>query len=510
MNLQDKDQPLQQSINLETGDIQGIIISGFKYLPFSRYLFLQIDNPVQARTWLKKICPAITTAKIEQTRARRDPAINIAFTHVGLKQLGLSNEALNTFPQEFIEGMAAPYRSRQLGDVEKSKPEEWEKPWHREWTKTLNPEDYQVAEQRIHILLIIQAADHYQLEKCCEVYLKQFDDSKKSDLSQAGRIIYKQDGYQYKPSECGQNKPDRYFKEHFGFRDSISQPAIEGSGKLLAPGQDCIKAGEFILGYPNALSTNTKIHLPPTPIVKTDFNHLKVLRGSLRDFGCNGSYLVFRKLRQDVELFHKYFDLFEKEEKELMKAKLVGRWPSGVPLSLSPDRDPLADANGDAKLIEEWEAKLNDFSYRDKDASGYGCPLGAHIRRVNPRDSLGDEPEESIKTSKLHRIIRRGALYEDTEGREKGLLFICINANIRRQFEFIQQSWVQSSNFNGLYGEIDPLIGKDPKEARREMTLQQEPIRQSLQNLPTFVTVRAGGYFFLPSISALHFLAELV
>jgi deferrochelatase/peroxidase EfeB len=108
------------------------------------------------------------------------------------------------------------------------------------------------------------------------------------------------------------------------------------------------------------------------------------------------------------------------------------------------------------------------------------------------------------------RQIRRGALYEEDtqEGKEKGLLFICINANIRRQFEFIQQSWAQSPNFNGLYGEIDPLIGKDPKESPREMTIQQEPIRQTLRNLPTFVTVKAGGYFFLPSIPALHFLAK--
>ena len=186
--------------------------------------------------------------------------------------------------------------------------------------------------------------------------------------------------------------------------------------------------------------------------------------------------------------------------------KMIGRWPSGASLVDAPDSDP-----NDPIL-----ARRNGFSYRDRDPQGFRCPFASHIRRTNPRDSLGDNPEDAIKSAQRRRIVRRGAMYGPvlpagqyhSDGKSRGLLFFCINANIRRQFEFIQQSWVNNPNFHGLNNERDPLIGINPDGSARTMTVPDPLGRQSL-NLPNFVSVKGGAYFFLPSISALKFLTQI-
>lgn len=506
-------------IELETKYIQGIITSGYKYLPFSKYFFLQINDLGKFKAWLNQLIPDITTSDrthfISLPDINTATAVNLAFTYAGLEKLGLPPEALETFPSEFAEGMAEPYRSRRLGDLGNSAPEQWEKPWRRTTRKDGQSE---TAEQRIDLLLIVQAHDRDYLDQCCEQYLQSFIYSDQPNLDTIGRIVDVQSGYLYKQT-CAVKDADRQIREHFGFRDSISQPQINGICKKKAdpsaedlkvgnPDVNVIAAGEFILGYPNELSTSTKTHLPHTPMVPKALDrspHLKVLSANFSDFGRNGSYLVFRKLQQHVKEFQTYFNQFGEKQK-LMEAKVVGRWHSGVPLALAPESDPVSEDNPES--IQKWEGQLDNFTYAKPDPYGYGCPIGSHIRRANPRDSLrGDSPEEAIESVKRHRILRRGALYDD--GTEQGLLFICINADIRQQFEFIQQNWLQSPNFNGMHGEIDPLIGKNSDDTPRDMTIQQQPIRQKLRGLPNFVTVRAGGYFFLPSICALHFLVDL-
>jgi deferrochelatase/peroxidase EfeB len=174
----------------------------------------------------------------------------------------------------------------------------------------------------------------------------------------------------------------------------------------------------------------------------------------------------------------------------------VGRWPNGAPLIRSP----------------EHPADDNDFGYAEGDAAGLGCPLGAHIRRANPRDVLDPEagPEQSLRSVNRHRLLRRGRAYGDpSDPGERGIHFICLNANISRQFEFVQHTWLNNPKFAGLYDDTDPLVATHQGDAGRTFTVQARPLRQCVTGLPAFVSVRGGAYFFLPGIRALRFLAGL-
>jgi Dyp-type peroxidase family len=465
---------------LETADIQGIIISGYLDLIYSCYLFLECGNPPQAKQWLAAIADKIATAK----QPAGESAINIAFTSSGLKTLGLPNKSICTFPQEFKEGITNPSRSRRLGDNGSSDPVKWDIGGVTEDRALKDP---------IHVLLILQAP--------------------KEDALAALRTQYETEaaGYGVRRIHCEEGyRLLRDHKEHFGFRDGISQPNIEGSPKRAADAGIPVKTGEFILGYPNSYG-----NLPPTPTVAapSDVKTHQPLpqvdgNSNLLDLGRNGSFLVFRKLHQDVAGFRKFFhDLFPNpDEQNLTMAKAVGRWPSGTPLVLSP--------GGDSQTL------TNDFGYRS-DPHGYACPIGAHIRRSNPRDSLEETDNLSVEEVNRHRIVRRGVSYGDPlpdgamedDHKQRGLLFICINADIERQFEFLQQTWINNPKFGGLYNDPDPLVGDNieagDKDRTCNMTIPRQPVRTRVKQLPRFVTVKGGCYFFLPGIAALRFLASL-
>ena len=185
---------------------------------------------------------------------------------------------------------------------------------------------------------------------------------------------------------------------------------------------------------------------------------------------------------------------------------MVGRWPGGAPLVQAPDRD-------DPTL-----ATANDFGYFREDRDGLRCPLGAHVRRTNPRDSLDPNPgsQASIDINNRHRIIRRGGEYggraDDTTAAgtptdgPRGLHFACVNANIARQFEFIQRTWVNNPKFNGLYDDRDPLVGPDP-EARSPFP--GLPFAPGCAACPRSSRSTAGAYFFLPGIRAVRYLAAI-
>ncbi len=484
--------------SLQTSDIQGIIVSGYGHLYFSCYLFLQIEDAVKAREWLAVLAEKTTTANwngdSDAAATKPEFAVNIAFTAPGLAAVALPEESLNTFPQEFREGIAERSRSRRLGDNGASSPTNWDI-----GGVTSNG----LPQERVHGLLILQASSKEVLSQHRAEHEKQLERYRIA-------VIRLEEGHRL---------PDH--TEHFGFRDSISQPEIEGSPKKPADGQLPIKAGEFMLGYRNSYG-----HLPPTPTVPTscDVNkHLQPIpygtgNGSgvdLRDLGSNGSYLVFRKLHQDVALFRRFFlERFpDSDERALMVAKAVGRWPSGAPLALAPDHD-------DPTLTQL--PKSNDFGYTETDPRGYGCPIGSHVRRANPRDSLAGTAEESLTNVNRHRILRRGASYgeplsegqTEDDGQPRGLLFLCINADIKRQFELLQQTWINNPKFHALYGDRDPMVGDNMESGEKDrgpcnMTIQRQPVRIRVKQLPRFVTVKGGGYFFLPSIAALRFLASL-
>lgn len=476
---------------LERNDIQGIILSAYGHLPCAAYLLLRIDDLGLARGWITRMADTVTNAVAKQ----EDFSVNLALTCEGLQKLGLPESALESFPIAFRDGMNSAKRSHILGDTGDNLPDAWN------WGNG----------DHIHLMLMVFGRE----ETVLEVQLRAFKES-----TTAGGLSL------VKALSAGR-QPDT--KEHFGFADGIAQPVIDGNERhgikqMARTGHaTVIKAGEFILGYINEYDI-----FPASPTVDAHTDRRGVLRAyempedlrlathregqSLRDLGRNGSYLVFRQLEQDVPDFWHFLDeatqrngQSDEAERIRLGAKFVGRWPSGAALVKSPERD-------DDALKDD-----NDFGYAETDRHGFACPIGSHIRRCNPRDSLGDDPADSIAAVKRHRLLRRGRSYGDrienplvADGKERGLHFICLNTDLERQFEFVQQTWVNNTVFGGLDQETDPLIGnQDVKFSGQMMTVQADPLRVRVPNLRSFVTVKGGAYFFLPGISALHYLGSL-
>jgi Dyp-type peroxidase family len=268
-------------------------------------------------------------------------------------------------------------------------------------------------------------------------------------------------------------------REHFGYLDRLSEVVIEGSGVSPNPGSGpAIKAGEFILGYPD--ETGATPALPEPEILSK-----------------NGSYVAYVRFEEHVGRFREFLRQHgaTREEQELVAAKLMGRWRSGAPLVLAPDKDDPA-LGADRK-------RTNDFDYA-KDPYGYACPIGTHIRRMNARD--GGEAE------RRHRMIRRGGTYgpplpegAPDDGVERGIAAFIGCASLIRQFEFAMSAWVNDPHFKGLGNERDPFVGT--QDETFDMTIPHRPIRKKLVGLPAFTTLRGGAYFFLPGIRALRFLA---
>jgi Dyp-type peroxidase family len=466
-------------LSAERDDIQGIVASGYGHLPHAAYLLFAIDEPVAAGDWLTGLAEAVTTARGRVERR----AVGVALTASGLAALGLPERIRDGFPLEFTTGMTDDaHRRRVLGDVGANAPEGWL--WGGPDTRAVD------------VLLLLFGESERELEAFKEEHL---DEVHGATLVQQLRA-----------------STDAF--DQFGFRDSISQPVIAGLGSG-SPAQT-IQTGEFLLGYPNEYRQYTERPLID-PLEDSSVVLANDEAGSgLRDLGRNGTYLVFRHLSQDVPAFWQWVDKSvggnangdgEPNRREqatiALASKIVGRWPGGAPLTLSPDRD-------DPQL-----ATAAEFGYFRQDRDGLRCPIGAHVRRAHPRDSLDPNPgtSDSIRIDKHHRLLRRGRTYG---GRmtpaaalaapaggadERGLHFICLCASIERQFEFVQHTWVNSPKFDGLYDDPDPLLGG----GSRTFTVQAAPVRKRYLQLPAFVQTRGGGYFFLPGLSALRYLASL-
>ena len=473
---------------LELSEIQAIVTSGFGHLPHAQFLFLAVADRKAAQAWLAAITPQIgTSARRPQHSPKPHMVAQVALTARGLQAFGLTPDAMRTFPREFTIGMADPERAKVLGDSLESAPEQWE------IGGSASPD--------VHLLLLIYASSAEQMHAATATYLP--------DVAAAGlHELYRQATYRASVAEP------------FGFRDGIAQPAIDGAPTPVLPGQAVIKPGEFILGYENEYGQQ-----PPMPTVTNEQDVAQVLvadpqaRGR-KSFGRNGTFLVVRKLAQDVAGFWAFVDQQARQpdgtvdaaKRELCAAKLVGRWRSGAPLTLAPTHD-------DPELGKDAR-RNDDFLYMPTDAEGFGCPVGSHTRRTNPRDTQQPNPARSLVITNRHRVLRRARPYQDSgpprstgdaDGVAVGLVFMCINADIQRQFEFVQQTWINNPKFNGLYDNKDPLIGDNNATlaGTGSMTIQRRPVRQKVDGIPRFVTVKGGGYFFLPAISALQFLARL-
>ena len=434
----------------DLADIQGLVYSGFGDHDHAGYLFARLGtDAARSRAWLGELRTRVTSAAREGRAP--DGRVQVALAPDGLRALGVPAAVLDAFPQEAKLGMRS--RARILGDDD--------------------PETWQLghASKPLDLVVMVFARD--------EAIRRTMLDRERAALDAAGAHVY--------PDELAVPLDGR---EHFGFADGLSQPFLPGPGREPRHGDDPVAAGEILLGYPNAYGK-----LPQSP-------HW----GDL-DVGRNGTYLVFRKLAQDVAGFWGWLDARARELdpanaaelRELLAAKLVGRWRSGAPLALTADRDDPAFAT---------PAKRNAFGYLADDPHGLRCPISSHVRRANPRDARGGSAEDSSEVVSRHRILRRGRSYGELladvtrdDGVPRGLYFISLQASIARGFEFIQQTWLSSPGFHGLHGEPDPIVGNG--DGTSHVTIPALPLRLRLRNVPSVVTVLGGGYFFMPSLTAL-------
>jgi Dyp-type peroxidase family len=439
----------EASVALELDDIQSGVLRPRPAPYAAAYILIRIDDRKAGRELMRKATTVVASA-VDQTTPARDAWVSVALTFEGLRALGVPQDSLDSFAPEFQQGMAV--RARHLGDVGESAPEYWEKP---------------LGTRNVHVVVAAVARDAQRLESVLERGRKAYEQL--SGLA----VIWRQECYAL-PTE----------KEHFGFRDGISHPAVEGSGIPGSnPEEQPFKPGEFVLGYRDETGA-----FPPMPEP-----------GAL---GRNGTYAVFRKLHQRVATFRQYLraNSSAAEEEELLAAKIMGRWRSGAPLALSPEKDDPA--------LGADSARNNKFFYGD-DPLGLKTPTGSHIRRANPRDA------SVAGAVRLHRMIRRGTAYGsplpegvlEDDGTDRGIMFLFIGAHLKRQFEFVQSEWVNDGVFIGAPAEKDPISGTN--DGSGVFTLPRRPVRRKLQGLPQFVVTRGGEYCFMPGLRALRWLADL-
>ncbi|MEL6679761.1 MAG: cytochrome, partial [Pseudomonadota bacterium] len=493
---------------VETSEVQTIVYRGFGRLAASATVGLAFaeEEPAACRALLAELSADVAYGDVTW----RERALSVALSAEGLRRIGGADDAApharQGFAPVFLDGMAA--RPRILGDTGRNDPAAWD------WG------DGAGAPETVDAVLILNATD--------EAALKRDLKALRGRIGDRAREVFLVRSLGLKGHENA--KVD---VEPFGFRDGISQPAIRGSRRAMTEDHinSVLEPGEFILGYPNgkgafpisphvdgAADPAGDLSAPPDYAAErfTDFGRDTP---PLRDLGRNGSFLVIRQLAQDVEGFEAGAEAAAEQfnaisppgvpevDGEWIAAKLMGRWKNGASLITYPDKQP--DIGG---ALLPPKGRDNTFRFGRDDPQGLRCPFGAHVRRANPRDALDPGSEKQLEISDRHRILRRGRPYASVErgGKgvaEAGLMFMAVNANIERQFEFVQQTWFHASGFHGLRGEVSPLLHS---ETSAEFTIPTEhgPVR--LKGIRSYVTCKGGGYFFLPSRSALRYLTRPV
>jgi Dyp-type peroxidase family len=511
-------------VTLDLHDIQGNVVRSYGRFGFSlaRYFFFRIEDGTRGRSFLRGLIPLVTRASPwNRQTARGAPdakplvTTNLAFTYPGLKALGIPRSSLRTFPEDFAMGMKA--RRDILGDDGPSAPEHWDPIWR-------DPE-------RVHVWISINAAAPEFLEERYEeiVELAEHSGGVRLLIGHRGRDPHGSHAYQEAATLLENGRPSA--REHFGYVDGISDPYFAGKGgdpeDVIGNGKPTGKdpatpggwaplaTGEFLLGHPDEACEYPRAPLPPL-------------------LSRNGTFMVYRKLHQNVASFERYIEAMGKQHggKEWVAAKFAGRWRNGAPLTSFPSE---AEANAFAEQLAAARSaggaayralrrKLVAFDYTS-DLEGSRCPLGAHIRRTNPRSALEFGQSGAFDTpgalSNRRRILRRGLPYGAVEqpGRDDGnhgIVFMALNADLSRQFEFVQQQWINYGNDFRLANEKDALLGNHEITGRGDghgrMVVQGDRAQGRppvfCRDIPRFVETRGGDYFFIPSITALEMIAD--
>jgi len=540
---------------LEVNEIQSLVFGGLGFLKYAMCIGFALGDS-GAREWLALVRK---TVSFGDGRKLGDCATILGLNPSALRKLQVPDDALATFPSAFLQGMAAPSRSRILGDDGRNAPSEWE------WGAGGNTLDG---------VLLLYGVTPDALDSTRRAVGEQ--------LRAHGHRAVMEIPFVDLPDKTATAKEITQAKlEPFGFVDGISQPAIRGTYKALR-GADpihLVEAGEFILGYPDnrgnlpAGPTLNAIHDPDNvlPIATTpQHGFARPVVNDDRDLGRNGTFLTIRQLEQDVEGFwqfcgqtagrlHAQFPEWGGVRPEFVGAKLVGRWPDGSSVVRFPYQ-PGSEVDREQPLIRPGQGAVdqveassppptpppqppaqpqavaatpshrkvsvkfthdkvrdiaaqpdNDFLFGAEDPQGLRCPFGAHIRRANPRESFAPGSQEQLAITNRHRILRVGRRYRPAGGERPGLFFMCLNADLERQFEFIQQSWLQAPAFHGLMDERDPIVGSRHPDALIpddgfSLPTREAPVR--FKGMPEFVRTLGGGYFFVPGRSLLRYLAS--
>jgi deferrochelatase/peroxidase EfeB len=453
--------------DLPLSDIQGVIVRGYRSYIHARHIVVAITNAGEARSIIGSLATgsspsglAITTAAPWTTKPPF--TLNVAFTYLGLETLGVPQSLLSGFSAEFISGAIG--EATNNFDVGSSAP--------ASWLGGMGVPD------NVQVIFSLFAPTAEALET----------------YSALLRTALKP-GFQETYSHDGTALPGGYV--HFDYRDSISQPSLQGGPPPAHPYPSELgasPAGDFLLGYENTYQNFYCPDIAQEPL------------------GKNGSFGAFRILKQDVAAFDSYLQQASGGAgltPDQLAAKFLGRWRNGVPLALSP--------KSDAPIPED---QLNMFLYvgtatgqKYPDPHGVACPVGSHIRRGNPRDD-GVAGGSTQQARIMRRAMPYGPRYDPAlpdDGIERGLIGYFINGDFGTQFEFLMGQWMNLDGFtrNLPITGADPLIGdNDPSSS--VFTIATAPkASTTVTGFARFVITRGSAYCFLPSITALSYLASL-
>jgi deferrochelatase/peroxidase EfeB len=494
-------------IEVDYSDVQGLVRFGYGKMTEASYALLRVKDAAVAKDWLR--AAPFTSA------VTMDPppvvALQVAFTARGLAEIGVPAAVIAGFSPEFLAGMTEESRTRRLEDVGPNAPSQW---------------TWGYAASVPHLVVMFFAGPGGLTS-----FIQSATGPRWGDAFEEMRWL---------------KTADLDGVEPFGFTDGISQPRIDWERRRdpTRPQIDysnVVALGEFLLGYPNEYNKYTD-----RPLLDPDSASADLLPAEdapeKKDLARNGTYLVMRDLRQDVRAFWQFVSQQtggDATEGEQLAAAMVGRTRAGDPL-VPIEEQPIPGIGSQPDQVRQ-----NHFTF-EKDPTGSACPFGAHIRRANPRNPdfpgrpasllrriitmLGFGPkgfrDDLMSPARFHRILRRGREYgpgllpEDAltpappNEPARGLHFICLNANISRQFEFLQNAWIVNTKFSGMTGESDPLLGTRRDLPGCPVTADfSQPrdgcLRGRVSGLPQFVTVRGGAYFFLPSLRALRYFTGL-
>lgn len=520
-------------VDIPFADVQGNILTGYgrQGFPFARFGLIHVADPAAGRAFIEKLRHRVTTAARWPSKRKQNlpegrvtverplVTLNLAFTFRGLLALGVPTRTLKGMPDEFVDGMAA--RAAILGDDTKENPKSG---WDQVWLDSVKPD------KTVHILVMLNA--QMQGDGTPVPELEALCDEIAGLCAENGKLVLL----------AGHRGPDPHWqqleairdsdglpcaKEHFGYTDGISDPVFQGQ---YAQAQENVRArgfgatdgagnwrplaaGEFLLGWPDEAQEVPGSAMP-------------------LDFSRNGTFFAYRKLYQDIDGFYAWVDSAAAELKKIWKldykpdearetllAKMAGRWSDGVPLVAAPDYKAWEEFNRrwpptgrhEVRNDSERETRLVDFLYRG-DPAGISCPMTSHIRRANTRDMLdprGDGPAGSRMGSALNnrrRILRRGLPYGKAGDEDHGVVMLVVCASLARQFEFVQQQWINYGLDSNAGNDACPVIGNHGPDAK--FTIPADPASDNppfiATGLKQWVETRGGDYFFMPSMTALR------